>query len=108
MHLLKDEGHGNLSLVDKHGGDIPRYAILSHTWGAEEVTFRDLMEGTCRKKAGYNKIELCRKQAASDRISYFWVDTCYTIQIHYRRQYLMRRVAYTAENGGSRQPALNT
>lgn len=21
--------------------DIPRYAILSHTWGAEEVTFQD-------------------------------------------------------------------
>jgi hypothetical protein len=78
MRLLEDDGHGNLSLVEKHDGDIPRYAILSHTWGADcdEVTFRDLTEGTGRNKAGYRKIEFCRAQAASDGLQYFWVDTC--------------------------------
>ena len=51
-----------MSLVEKHDDDIPRYAILSHTWGADddEVTFRDLTEGTGRNKAGYRKIEFCR------------------------------------------------
>jgi hypothetical protein len=76
MRLLEDEGHGISSLVEKHDNDIPRYAILSHTWGVEEVTFKDIMEGTGENKAGYEKIEFCRKQAASDGFSYFWVDTC--------------------------------
>jgi len=59
MRLLKDEGRGILSLVEKNDGAIPQYAILSHTWGAEEVTFKDLMEGTGKNKAGYEKIEFC-------------------------------------------------
>ena len=76
MRLLKDEGHGILSLVEKHESDIPQYAILSHTWGAEEVTFKDLMEGTGKNKAGYEKMEFCRKKAASNDLLYFWADTC--------------------------------
>jgi hypothetical protein len=78
MRLIKDQGHGNLSLVEYDDDRVPRYAILSHTWGAngEEVTFEDLMEGTDKNKAGYNKIEFCRKQAASDGLQHFWVDTC--------------------------------
>jgi hypothetical protein len=78
MRLLQDDGQGNLSLVEKHDNDIPCYAILSHTWGAdsEEVSFKDLAEGTGKNKAGYNKIEFCRKQAARDGLQHFWVDTC--------------------------------
>ena len=76
MRLLQDIGQERLSLVEKHESDSPRYAILSHTWGAEEVTFKDLIEGTGKNKAGYEKIEFCRKQAASDDLIYFWVDTC--------------------------------
>jgi hypothetical protein len=59
MRLLEHDGHGNLILVEKHDNDIPRYAILSHTWGADgdEVTFKDLDEGTGSNKAGYEKIE---------------------------------------------------
>ena len=34
------------------------------------------MEGTGKSKAGYVKIRFCGKQAASDRLQYFWVDTC--------------------------------
>ena len=78
MRLLLDDGQGNLRLEVRDDDNIPRYAILSHTWGAdsEEVTFRDLMEGTGKNKAGYDKIEFCRQQAASDGIHFFWVDTC--------------------------------
>lgn len=70
---MEDAG---LSLVEKHDGAIPQYTILSHTWGAEEVTFKDLIKGTGKDKAGYEKIEFCRKQAASDGLLHFWVDTC--------------------------------
>ena len=79
MRLLRIEDDGSFSLVEFFGSDIPEYAILSHTWGAdhEEVTFRDLIDGTCyQKKSGYRKITLCGKQAAQDQLQYFWVDTC--------------------------------
>jgi len=57
---------------------IPRYAILSHTWGdeSEEVTFEDMDSGSGRGKAGYKKIKFCSEQAARDGLRYFWVDSC--------------------------------
>ncbi len=78
MRLIKDEGCGILSLVEHGDKNIPPYAILSHTWGmdSEEVTFKDLIEGTGNNKTGYQKIKFCRKQAASDGLQHFWVDTC--------------------------------
>jgi hypothetical protein len=77
MRLLEDRGHGNLSLVEYYD-NVPSYAILSHTWGpdGEEVTFKDLMEDTGKNKAGYKKIEFCRKQTVKDGLQYFWLDTC--------------------------------
>jgi hypothetical protein len=67
MRLLGLKAHGEFSLTEFVGDDIPPYAILSHTWGAddEEVTFKDLMDGTGKSKAGYIKIRFCGKQAAS-------------------------------------------
>jgi hypothetical protein len=75
MHLLQRQGDSSFRLVRcvRH---IPSYAILSHTWGDDEVTFRDLTEGTGTTKAGYRKINFCAKQAALDGLQYFWVDTC--------------------------------
>lgn len=77
MRLLKLEVNGEFSLTDDID-DAPPYAILSHTWGAdtEEVTFKDLDEGTGKEKAGYAKIRFCGKQADNDGLKYFWVDTC--------------------------------
>ncbi|CZR68414.1 related to WD40-repeat protein (notchless protein) [Phialocephala subalpina] len=65
MRLLERNSAGQLSLTkDLIGDDIPKYAILSHTWGmdTEEVTFKDMMGGTERAKR--------------DRLRFFWVDTC--------------------------------
>jgi hypothetical protein len=46
---------------------IPPYAILSHTWKeGQEVTFSDLMDGTGKSKAGYDKIRFCGQQAKHD------------------------------------------
>ena len=64
--------------------DVPKYAILSHTWGpeADEVTFQDMLamnrgsENPKRERPGYLKIiETCRK-ARLTGIGYCWVDTC--------------------------------
>lgn len=59
-------------------GQVPNYAILSHTWGAdgEEVTFRDMVDGTAKRKPGYDKIKFCATKALADGLHYFWVDTC--------------------------------
>ncbi|KAF2195598.1 HET-domain-containing protein [Zopfia rhizophila CBS 207.26] len=78
MRLLRLEDDGEFSLVEFVGKNIPPYTVLSHTWGAEdeEVTFKDLMEGTCKRKVGYSKIRFCGKQAADDGLQFFWVDTC--------------------------------
>jgi hypothetical protein len=76
MRLLQ-YNNGDLSLTTFFADKIPqKYAILSHTWGAEEVTFKDLKKRTYGKKAGYKKIQFCGEQARRDGLQYFWVDTC--------------------------------
>lgn len=78
MRLLELGSRGEVSLTRDFGDDVPRYSILSHTWGAddEEVTFNDLREGLGRGKVGHKKIEFCGNQARKDGLQYFWVDTC--------------------------------
>jgi hypothetical protein len=79
MRLLECSNNGEFSLTkDFISSEIPEYAILSHTWGAdtEEVTYRDVIDGTGKKKVGYKKIRFCGEQARRDGLQYFWVDTC--------------------------------
>lgn len=77
MRLLHLQADGELALThDLLPHEIPPYAILSHTWGEQEVTFEDIRNVSCRKKIGYRKIDFCGQQAASDGLRYFWVDTC--------------------------------
>jgi hypothetical protein len=78
MRLLKLDSHGELGVTKDLFDNIPPYAILSHTWEEddEEVTFKDISKGSGKDKAGYRKIQFCRKQAARDGLHYFWVDSC--------------------------------
>lgn len=78
MRLLKFGTLDELSLTEDFIENIPRYAILSHTWGAdnEEVTFDDLKNGSGKSKAGYAKIQFCIAQARKDGLQHVWVDTC--------------------------------
>jgi hypothetical protein len=96
MRLLKYGEDGCLTITSFNDDAIPRYAILSHTWGedAEEVTFADLAKGGGKHKSrykkmfshkktprykkipGYKKIRFCGEQAQQDGLQYFWVDTC--------------------------------
>ncbi|KAE9372964.1 HET-domain-containing protein [Stipitochalara longipes BDJ] len=75
MRLLKYQNEDEFSLT-QFFDDIPPYAILSHTWGPEEVTFRDIMDGNGMSKIGFDKIRFCGEQARRDGLHYFWVDTC--------------------------------
>jgi hypothetical protein len=75
MRLLNVNARG-LELVEFFGDQIPPYAILSHTWGNDEVTFQDLQRGQYEHKEGVQKIHLTRQQAKRDGLSWCWVDTC--------------------------------
>ena len=61
MRLLQYNKDGDFSLAEFFEGDIPtEYAILSHRWGVEEVTFADLTDGTGKSKlamASYGSAE---------------------------------------------------
>ncbi|ORY08455.1 heterokaryon incompatibility protein-domain-containing protein, partial [Clohesyomyces aquaticus] len=84
MRLLYIETDGKLRWTKDiiRSEEIPPYAILSHTWGEEEVVFDDLksLDGVkdinAEKEAGWNKIRFCAQQAERDGLHYFWVDTC--------------------------------
>jgi hypothetical protein len=58
---------------------LPKYAILSHTWGAEEVTYQDLRDGippAVQQKTGFTKIKWTCQQAKAEGLEFCWVDTC--------------------------------
>jgi Heterokaryon incompatibility protein (HET) len=77
MRLLERNSAGQLSLANFVGDNIPEYAILSHTWGAdtEEIIYRDLIDGTGNNKVGYEKIRFCGEQARRNGLHYFWINT---------------------------------
>ena len=75
MRLLQYNNRGDFSLTEFFESNIPKYAILSHRWGPEEVTLADLKNGNYKKMAGYGKIQFCGEQAKRDGLQYFWVDT---------------------------------
>ncbi|KAH7347237.1 heterokaryon incompatibility protein-domain-containing protein [Plectosphaerella cucumerina] len=71
----------SLELSDFTLAKPPPYAILSHTWGRDEVTFQDLSaragsERTFQSKAGYTKIVQTCRLARERGLDYAWIDTC--------------------------------
>jgi len=76
MRLLEIKGPGEFGLIQVATHNTLPYAILSHTWTAQEVTYQDLMSGAGKSKSGYNKIKFCGEQATRDGLQYFWIDTC--------------------------------
>ncbi|KAI3322060.1 hypothetical protein HD806DRAFT_135496 [Xylariaceae sp. AK1471] len=90
MWLLNTDRLDRLELVEVSEEFAPRYAILSHTWGREEVTFQDIQAfsrrqwsravsqtaSTIQAKKGFVKIRKAAALAAKHGYSYIWVDTC--------------------------------
>ncbi|KAL5093887.1 hypothetical protein Trisim1_009363 [Trichoderma cf. simile WF8] len=55
----------------------PPHAILSHTWGSDEVTFTDFTNPSTRAtKSGFIKIKKTCEIALKNGFSYVWIDTC--------------------------------
>lgn len=81
MRLLRttledSSAHGKLELIEAFGRDIPDYAILSHTWGDDEVLFKHVCDGTARVHEAYGKVISAMRQAAEDGLEYVWIDSC--------------------------------
>lgn len=69
-------GHEKLELIEEFGRDIPDYAILSHTWGSDEVLYDHIRDGTAHTRQAYGKVVNAMQQAASDGFAYIWIDSC--------------------------------
>jgi hypothetical protein len=54
---------------------LPPYAILSHRWEEDEVTFQEIHKPEAQRMHGYKKILYCCKQARIDNLDWAWVDT---------------------------------
>lgn len=55
---------------------VPDYAILSHTWKEEEVSYADYVESKDPRKKGFAKIYKTCELAAKENIPYAWFDIC--------------------------------
>ncbi|KAK5994764.1 Vegetative incompatibility protein HET-E-1 [Cladobotryum mycophilum] len=77
----------NYQLELFNDSSIPPYAILSHTWGKNEVTYLQLQPSSRRngpdkrsiessKDTTYRKVIFTCKQAIRDGLDYAWIDTC--------------------------------
>ncbi|KAI1873054.1 uncharacterized protein JN550_003307 [Neoarthrinium moseri] len=64
-----------MNLEEFNGQNIPRYAILSHTWEDEEVTLADYVQGQSTKQE-WSKIHKSCKLAAKHNLEFVWIDTC--------------------------------
>jgi hypothetical protein len=67
MRLLNSS---KLTLHEFFGSNIPKYAILSHRWENEEVTFQDMRDGKGPGMAGWSKVTGCCAQAVLDGLGY--------------------------------------
>ncbi|KAI0439834.1 HET-domain-containing protein [Xylaria telfairii] len=77
MHLINTQ---TLDIEEFYGTEIPKYAILSHTWRQrEEVTFQEWLrrdtDTSVQKKSGFTKILVACQLARSDSCDWLWVDT---------------------------------
>jgi hypothetical protein len=55
----------------------PPYAILSHAWEQQEVSFQAISNiDSASGLAGFSKIKACCRQALADGYEWVWVDTC--------------------------------
>jgi len=79
MWLVNTE---KILLEEFFDSQVPPYAILSHTWGDQEVLLSDMQAPELdialdpRKKEGFDKLVNSCAQAKKDRHRYIWIDTC--------------------------------
>ncbi|CAF9911685.1 hypothetical protein IMSHALPRED_010546 [Imshaugia aleurites] len=69
----------NTSTLQLHefvGSDIPRYAILSHTWEEGEFLFPNMANLEALHLPGFAKVSKFCERARSESLEFAWMDTC--------------------------------
>lgn len=66
----------NTLKLEEFYGRIPDYVILSHRWGDEEVTFKDMSGTNPKQRKGWEKVKGCCDLALKRGHWYAWIDTC--------------------------------
>jgi hypothetical protein len=63
--------------------EIPEYVILSHRWGPEEITYKNIIQNPisdekspARQLQGFAKVKDTCKLASDDGYSWVWIDSC--------------------------------
>ena len=74
MRLI-DTDTDTFILREFFGDKIPEYAILSHTWRDDEVSYQDWHDNRALGKKGIRKIQAACDEAKRNGIQYLWVDT---------------------------------
>ena len=73
MRLLRTD---TIDLLPLDESRPSKYAILSHTWGKDEVLFEDILNGHPENKPAYDKVKSACRRAAADGYSCIWIDNC--------------------------------
>ena len=73
MRLLNAKSLKLEEFIDNH---VPPYAVLSHRWQDDEVTFQTMQAGSGPAFKGYTKVKQCCDLAIKNGLSYVWIDTC--------------------------------
>ncbi|PIB01600.1 Vegetative incompatibility protein HET-E-1 [Cercospora beticola] len=78
MRLLR--AGGEELVLDNAYGESNEYAILSHRWlpqDEQEIRYPDIVnqKDGLDTKAGWNKLQGCRRQAVLDGLPHVWADT---------------------------------
>lgn len=73
MRLLNTD---NLEIHQFFGTTTPKYAILSHRWEEDEVSFQDVRDRNNLNAYGWSKVNRCCALAKRNGYSYVWIDTC--------------------------------
>lgn len=56
IRLLQRKPDGEIVFRETTSCDVPAYAILSHTWGKDEVSLPEVEAGTGKNKTRWEKI----------------------------------------------------
>lgn len=73
IRLIKTD---DLSLHVYEGRNVPEYAILSHRWEADEISFQELQGNLNQHKAGWQKLRQFCRYAERRGQRFVWMDTC--------------------------------
>ncbi|KAH7245499.1 heterokaryon incompatibility protein-domain-containing protein [Fusarium tricinctum] len=78
MRLINVETLELESFIGEKGRPTPPYAILSHVWTTEEVSFQQMsgVQPLPEESLGYKKIVDFCARAKNEGFEYAWIDTC--------------------------------